>query len=48
MEKSMNDPETQAWSKKTGMLFSPLSGKEVSQLAVKLTNTYKKYSDILQ
>lgn len=46
--KSMNDPETQAWSKKTGMLFSPLSGKEVSQLAVKLTNTYKKYSDILR
>jgi tripartite-type tricarboxylate transporter receptor subunit TctC len=46
--KSMNDPETQAWSKKTGKLFTPLSGKEVSELTVKLTNTYKKYSDILK
>jgi tripartite-type tricarboxylate transporter receptor subunit TctC len=46
-KKAIEDPQTQAWSKKTGYLMSYLPSKEVKALSKKLIEFYKKHKELL-
>jgi len=43
--KTMQDEEIQKWSKTTGRILTPLSGKETAELGAELLKTYKKHAE---